>query len=99
MVASADRRLAEAGLSHQPEMQVSHETIYRTLFVQSRGALRRELTRYLRTGRVIRRPRGGGCPMAPAAGRTSCTSPSGRPRPMIGRFPVTGKGTWYSART
>jgi transposase, IS30 family len=41
-----------------PEMQVSHETIYRTLYVQSRGALRRELTRYLRTGRVIRRPKG-----------------------------------------
>jgi IS30 family transposase len=41
-----------------PEMQVSHESIYRTLFVQSRGALRRELTQYLRTGRVIRRPKG-----------------------------------------
>jgi IS30 family transposase len=41
-----------------PEMHVSHESIYRTLFVQSRGALRRELTRYLRTGRVIRRPQG-----------------------------------------
>ena len=39
-----------------PEMQVSHETIYRTLFIQSRGALRRELTAHLRTGRVIRRP-------------------------------------------
>ena len=41
-----------------PEMQVSHESIYRTLFVQSRGALRRELTAHLRTGRVIRRPKG-----------------------------------------
>ena len=41
-----------------PEMQVSHETIYRTLFIQSRGALRRELTAHLRTGRVIRRPQG-----------------------------------------
>jgi IS30 family transposase len=41
-----------------PEMQVSHETIYRTLFIQSRGALRRELTAYLRTGRVIRGPAG-----------------------------------------
>jgi IS30 family transposase len=41
-----------------PEMQVSHESIYRTLYVQSRGALRKELTRYLRTGRVIRRPQG-----------------------------------------
>jgi IS30 family transposase len=34
-----------------PEMHVSHESIYRTLFVQSRGALRKELTAYLRTGR------------------------------------------------
>ena len=41
-----------------PEMQVSHETIYRTLFIQSRGALRKELTAHLRTGRVIRRPAG-----------------------------------------
>jgi IS30 family transposase len=41
-----------------PELQVSHESIYRTLYVQSRGALRKELTRYLRTGRVIRRPQG-----------------------------------------
>ena len=41
-----------------PGMHVSHESIYRTLFVQSRGALRRELTRYLRTGRVLRRPKG-----------------------------------------
>lgn len=40
------------------EMQVSHESIYRTLYVQSRGALRKELTAYLRTGRVIRRPKG-----------------------------------------
>jgi IS30 family transposase len=42
----------------RPEMQVSHETIYRTLYVQSRGALRRELAHYLRTGRVLRRPKG-----------------------------------------
>ena len=41
-----------------PEMQVSHESIYRTLYVQSRGALRKELTRHLRTGRVLRRPKG-----------------------------------------
>ena len=41
-----------------PEMQVSHETIYRTLFIQSRGALRKELTAHLRTKRVTRRPAG-----------------------------------------
>jgi IS30 family transposase len=39
-------------------MRVSHETIYRALFVQSRGSLRRELTRHLRSGRVKRLPRG-----------------------------------------
>jgi IS30 family transposase len=39
-------------------MRVCHETIYRALFVQSRGTLRRELTRHLRTGRVKRLPRG-----------------------------------------
>jgi IS30 family transposase len=44
--------------ANDPEMQVSHESIYRTLFVQTRGALRRELTQYLRTGRVLRRPKG-----------------------------------------
>jgi transposase, IS30 family len=40
----------------EPEMRVSHETIYRSLFVQARGALRRELTSRLRTGRTQRRP-------------------------------------------
>jgi transposase, IS30 family len=40
----------------QPEMQVSTETIYQSLYVQSRGALKRDLTRYLRTGRAVRKP-------------------------------------------
>ena len=40
------------------EMRVSHETIYRSLFVQGRGALRKELTQCLRTGRAQRRTRG-----------------------------------------
>ncbi len=41
-----------------PMMWVSHETIYKSLFVQGRGELRRELTRCLRSGRAQRRPRG-----------------------------------------
>jgi IS30 family transposase len=52
------RRL-RAQFPDDPEMQVSHETIYQSLYVQGRGALRRELTSCLRTGRAIRKPRRG----------------------------------------
>jgi IS30 family transposase len=37
---------------------VSHETIYKSLYVQGRGELRRELARCLRSGRAVRRPQG-----------------------------------------
>jgi IS30 family transposase len=43
--------------AQDPEMQISHETIYLSLFVQSRGALRKELTRHLRTRRQVRLPK------------------------------------------
>jgi IS30 family transposase len=43
---------------NDPEMRVSHETIYQSLFVQGRGELRRELARCLRSGRTVRRPNG-----------------------------------------
>lgn len=36
-------------------MRVSHETIYRSLFIQARGALKKELLAYLRSGRNVRR--------------------------------------------
>lgn len=42
----------------QDGMRVSHETIYRSLFVQTRGELRRELTAHLRTRRTVRKPQG-----------------------------------------
>jgi IS30 family transposase len=38
-------------------MRISHEAIYQALYVQGRGALRRELTTCLRTGRALRKPR------------------------------------------
>ena len=38
-------------------MRVSHEAIYQSLYIQGRGALRRELTACLRTGRALRAPR------------------------------------------
>jgi len=65
----ADRRWATAWSPEQisarlkvdfpedPLMRVSHEAIYQSLFVQGRGALARELTACLRTGRALRVPR------------------------------------------
>jgi IS30 family transposase len=40
-----------------PEMWVSHETIYQSIYIQGRGGLKRELARCLRTGRALRKPR------------------------------------------
>jgi hypothetical protein len=48
--------LASADFAGDPEMRVSAETACQSLQVQSRGALRRELTACLRTGRALRRP-------------------------------------------
>ncbi len=42
---------------HDETMRISHEAIYQSLYVQGRGALRRELTACLRTGRALRVPR------------------------------------------
>ncbi len=50
------RRLREE-FPDQPEMWVSHETIYQSIYVQGRGALNRELAKCLRTGRALRKPR------------------------------------------
>ncbi len=41
----------------EESMRISHEAIYRALYVQGRGALRRELSACLRTGRALRVPR------------------------------------------
>ena len=46
-----------AQLEARGVMRISHEAIYQALYVQGRGALRRELTAYLRTGRALRVPR------------------------------------------
>lgn len=43
---------------HDPEMRVSHETIYQALYLQARGELRTELKLALRKGRTVRVPRG-----------------------------------------
>jgi IS30 family transposase len=83
-----------------PSMRVSHETIYLSLFVQGRGALRRELTQQLRTHRRSRGARGGsGAAPAPAPARgadrssTRCRSASARPRRRTAPYPGTGRAT------
>ena len=65
-------------LPDDPEIRVSHETIYQTLFVQARGELRTQLTIALRSGRTARRPRGSTRPtQARIAGMVSiCARPA-----------------------
>ena len=77
-----------------PEMWVSHETIYLTLFVQARGALKRELATHLRTRRMKRRPRAH-TSRGHGRGRswTPSRSASDPPRSRTGRCPGTGKAT------
>jgi IS30 family transposase len=41
----------------EPSMQISHETIYLSLYVQGRGLLRQELAKHLRRGQLIRQPK------------------------------------------
>jgi transposase, IS30 family len=53
------RRLPQE-FPEDPEMRVSYETIYQSLYVQGRGGLRRDLHQKLRSGRVFRRPRAAG---------------------------------------
>jgi IS30 family transposase len=50
------RRL-QADYPEDQSMRISHEAIYQALYIQGRGALRRELTACLRTGRALRVPR------------------------------------------
>jgi hypothetical protein len=76
-------------------MNVSHETIYRTLFVQTRGALKKEPLAHLRSRRMMRRAR-----CAPTAGqprgqitRTPSRSVNARPRSKTVQYPDTGKET------
>lgn len=52
----------QAEFPDDPSMRVSHETIYQSLFVQSRGTFRKELTAALRSGRTARRPQGAQLP-------------------------------------
>jgi len=60
----------------RPEMRVSHETIYQSLFVQARGQFRKDLTGYLRSGRTVRKPQ-------------RVEGDAGRPRGIIGMVNIS----------
>jgi IS30 family transposase len=67
-----------------PMMRVSHETIYKTLYVQARGALKKELQAHLRRPRATRRRRGG--PVAEGRGQiVDAVSISERPPTVADR--------------
>src|SRR3954465_10693735 len=87
-----------------PGMRISHETIYRSLYVQARGELGRQLAANLRSGRTRRRPRGqaargaragarGGGPIGASRSPGWCRSPSARRRPTSAGSPATGRAT------
>ena len=64
--------------------RVSHETIYRALYVQARGGLRQDLARRLSTGRTARKPRGR-APVGSAATFSSALRISQRPAEVADR--------------
>lgn len=52
-----------------PSMRVSPETIYRSLYIQARGVLKKDLIKHLRSGRRIRRPQAASARLVPAHGQ------------------------------
>ena len=53
-------RTTFSGRIFRPELQVSHETVYKAIYAQPHGELRKELIACLRQGHTKRRPRAGG---------------------------------------
>ena len=84
-----------------PEMRVFHETMSTSIYVQGRGALRKDLAGHLRTGRAMRKPRaqrrqpldsGGAYPV-----RDVVSISERPPWWRTGRYPGTGRGSDYWA--
>ncbi len=76
-------------------MQVSHETIYRALYVQARGSLKRELTGHLRRGRSRRYARSQSSKGQGQGKLTEMVMISERPPEFEDRaVPATGRATY-----
>jgi len=93
VVTRTDRRLAQHAYPHHQSHRVSHETIYRSLFIQARGALKKELLQHLRRTRAMRRSRHH-TQKTDIHGRivgAVSRSANDRRRPRIALCPATGK--------
>ena len=76
----------------EPQNQVSHETIYRSLFIQARGVLKKELLEHLRAKRTIRRSRHASLKRNGLGQIKDAVSISERPASVEDRaVPATGK--------
>ena len=82
-------------------MQVSHETIYPSLFIQTRGVLKKELMAHLRTARQMRQTGKIVAPTKSDWDRLSMRFPSanGRPRSRTAPCQATGKETFSREQT
>ena len=74
-----------AEFAEDEQMRISHETIYRAIYVLPRGELRRELRAHLRTGRTARRRRNTRTPR-PQRGISGAVSIHERPEEVEGRL-------------
>ena len=72
-------------------MRISHEAIYQSLFIEGRGALKRELVTCLRTGRALRSPGHGRRTSRRGMSPRTSSSANAPPRPQTARSPDTGK--------
>ena len=86
---SPEQISARLRLEHpdEEELRISHETIYQSLYIQSRGELRRQLTENLRSKRTRRRPRGAGLG---ARGKIKGMVPISERPPEVGDRAVPG---------
>ena len=84
--------------AHQ-DMQISHEAIYRSLFIQTRGVLKKELTAQLRTARRMRRPKSHNAKSGRGISSIWSPSASGPPRLRIAPCRGIGKETFLPERT
>lgn len=70
---------------HDETMRISHETIYRSLFIQARGVLKKELMKHLRTNRVMRRSKKASSEGQPRGQIVDAVSIRERPAEVEGR--------------